>query len=84
MYLAAAPPTCAAEVQKSQAVRLADVLLLGPFMVWAGLNHPSELARLGLVMAGVATVAYNGANYLGNLDRDPTSCASGGLDPHNI
>lgn len=52
--------------EATQAVRLVDVLLLGPFMVWAGLNHPAELAKLGLVIAGVATIAFNGANYLAN------------------
>lgn len=67
MHLAATPPCpCVAQAEKSQAVRLLDVFALGPFMVWAGLNHPSELARLGLVIGGVATIAYNGANYLAN------------------
>lgn len=59
--------------EATQAVRLVDVLLLGPFMVWAGINHPDELARLGLVVAGVATIAFNGANYLAN---DPSRLRS--------
>lgn len=53
---------------KSQAVRLVDVVALGPFMVWAGMRSSSgalpELARGLLVVAGVATIVYNGRNYL--------------------
>jgi hypothetical protein len=50
---------------KPQAIRAADVLLLAPFMLWAG----SELARRRpvagalLALAGVLTAAYNGHNF---------------------
>lgn len=49
---------------KSQLVRVVDVVALGPFMVWAG-YQARELptwARVALVLAGGATVAYNGIN----------------------
>lgn len=55
------PPT-----QKTQAVRLVDVFLLGPFMVYAAtlLPRDHQLTRLVLAGAGIATVLYNGQNYL--------------------
>lgn len=51
---------------KSQRVRLVDVFVLGPFMVWyAGrAADVPEWARGVLAGAGIATVLYNGANYL--------------------
>lgn len=51
---------------KAQGVRLVDVALLGPFMVWAG-ARAVELppwARVTLVLAGGATIAYNARNFL--------------------
>lgn len=54
------------EVSKSQGVRLVDVFLLGPFMVYAAtlLPRDQQLARVILAGSGVATVLYNGRNYL--------------------
>ena len=48
-----------------QMVRLADVLLIGPFMVYVGTRRelPSAL-RTGLVLVGIGTILYNGRNYL--------------------
>lgn len=55
---------------KPQAVRLADVFVIGPAMYIGG----RQLARRGpvrfrplgnfLALAGIATVLYNGRNYL--------------------
>lgn len=55
---------------KSQPVRLLDVFLLGPFMIWAGTQKrlPSW-ARTALIISGVATVGYNARNYLRIRDR---------------
>jgi hypothetical protein len=50
---------------KSQNVRLLDVFVLGPFMVWAAM-HPKVLpgwARIALAVSGVATIQYNWENY---------------------
>jgi len=51
---------------KSQAVRLLDVFVYGPFMLGVGLAaatlHPA--ARLGLAALGVGTIVYNARNYL--------------------
>lgn len=52
---------------KSQAVRLLDVGVLGPFMVLAGLwlaqGQRMPLAGAALVAAGGATIGYNWANF---------------------
>lgn len=51
--------------EKSQVVRLVDVLALGPLMIYAGtLQGLPREARRALVFAGAATVTYNGRNYL--------------------
>ena len=52
---------------KSQWVRLADVFVIGPLMVWAGVKlarsrHP--IAGGSLAVLGTATVVYNAKNYL--------------------
>lgn len=51
---------------KSQAVRLVDVLALGPFMMWYAYQSKNEpnWARAVLAFSGAMTVVYNGANYL--------------------
>lgn len=50
---------------KTQDIRLVDVFLLGPFMVWAATRlQPPGLARLALAVAGVYTIAYNWRNYV--------------------
>jgi hypothetical protein len=52
---------------KSQGVRLFDVFVLGPFMVWAASRQEEGLpgwARLGLLLGGLGTILYNGKNYL--------------------
>jgi hypothetical protein len=51
---------------KAQAVRILDVALIGPLMVWGGVQlrkaHPLRGDLLTLL--GIATVWYNGRNYL--------------------
>lgn len=50
---------------KPQAVRIADVFIIGPAMIWAGLDRtPPRWLRWGMLAAGVATIVYNGRNYL--------------------
>lgn len=52
---------------KSQGVRLLDVWLFGPFMVWAGAQQRSPFpawARLALMVGGALTIVYNARNYL--------------------
>lgn len=49
---------------KTQAIRVIDVVALGPFLVGAGARARSlpTWARIALIVSGVATVAYNGVN----------------------
>lgn len=56
---------------KPQGVRLVDVFLLGPFMVWVGARPGAlpEWARALMVVSGAGTIVYNGANYLANQEQ---------------
>ena len=57
-----------AAVTKTQNVRLIDVFLLGPTMIWAGLQVQKQNNTLGFFLAfsGLMTIVYNGDNYLRN------------------
>lgn len=56
---------------KAQPVRLVDIFLLGPFMVWASTRRTlPEWARLTLLVSGILTVAYNAENYRKVIARD--------------
>jgi hypothetical protein len=50
---------------KPQAVRLADVLLIGPLMIWGGAKTRAKNPILGtaLFLFGLATISYNYSNY---------------------
>ena len=55
------------EVQKSQVVRLIDVFFIAPFLVYASTKSKlSKLDKYVLLGLGVATLYYNGVNYLEN------------------
>jgi len=49
-----------------QVVRLVDVFLLGPVMVWVGFGLMSRCWLLAyfLVLSGIATVIFNGLTYI--------------------
>ncbi len=50
---------------KTQNVRLFDVLVLGPFLIWAGRSgKKTQAERSGLILAGAATILYNWRNYV--------------------
>ena len=53
------------EVVKTQQVRIADVVFIGPLMIWGGLQlrdaHPIRGTVLALL--GVSTILYNARNY---------------------
>lgn len=57
---------------KAQPIRVADVLLVGPLMAWGGAvvvtsaRGRSSTRALGALLTalGVATVAFNGKNWL--------------------
>ena len=48
---------------KTQTIRLIDVFLIGPYLVWVA-KRERGVHRLLLATIGVATIAYNGANWL--------------------
>jgi len=52
-------------VEKSQQIRLIDVLVLGPYLVWyaAKAKTPHREIIFGI---GVLTILYNLQNYLAN------------------
>ena len=51
---------------KTQTVRLFDVFVIGPLMMFGGwkLQRDHALAGQTLFLAGIGTVVYNGRNYL--------------------
>ncbi len=51
---------------KTQTVRLFDVFLVGPLMIWGGYQATARfpIAGAALALLGAATVIYNGSNYL--------------------
>ena len=59
-------------IEKSQGVRALDVLVVGPFMLYAAqkLKGPD---RAWMTLLGLLTIAYNGANFLSNVNGDETS-----------
>lgn len=70
--LAVAAPSTPIEVQKSQEVRLLDVLVLGPFIIGMALtSRPPALLRVLLGAVGVGTILYNLRNY--QLTREQAS-----------
>ena len=67
-----------------QVIRLfIDVLLLGPLLIWLGLNRSARLPPLFsilLVLIGISTIVFNGVNYLViEQRRAPGSSAEGGI-----
>lgn len=65
--------------RKAQGVRLFDVFLLGPALIWLGACANRDLRpweKAGLVIVGAGTILYNGANFLQieaeNLDNGPS------------
>ena len=55
------------EISKTQAIRLLDIFGIGPLMIYAGMKAENDLpnwVRFGLVASGIATIGYNGMNYL--------------------
>lgn len=49
---------------QGQLMRLADVFILGPYMVWTARDVQHEYLRLGMTLLGIGTIIYNGYNLL--------------------
>lgn len=55
------------EETKAQHIRLLDVLVIGPLMIWGGYALQREGRRVAgpaLALTGLATIYYNGRNYV--------------------
>jgi hypothetical protein len=53
-----------------QKVRLIDVFVIAPFLIYVSSNKSlSNPIRLGLFAIGVSTLVYNGHNYLKNIKK---------------
>lgn len=48
---------------KSQDVRMLDVFVFGPFMIWTATQLKSEAARVAMLTIGAGTIIYNWENY---------------------
>lgn len=59
------------QIEKSQEVRLIDVFILAPFMVWFGMKAEGvpKLAKTAMIVSGILTALYNGRNYLINTGK---------------
>jgi hypothetical protein len=50
---------------KAQSVRIADVLVFGPMMIYAGLGKATpQWVRTGMVLIGIGTIVYNLVNWM--------------------
>lgn len=53
-------------IRNVQTVRLVDILIYGPFLIWVGARKsdlPQWVKRVLITMGG-STIAYNAVNYL--------------------
>lgn len=56
--------------QKSQAVRLLDIFIIGPFLLFYALKtRPQATVEefTALLIIAILTILYNGYNYLANI-----------------
>lgn len=55
------------EIQKSQFIRLVDVFIIAPYLINLSLDKKLDKTNKNILMGlGLATLIYNGANYLKN------------------
>lgn len=55
------------EIQKSQFVRLIDVFVISPYLIHLSQNKKLDKTNKNILLGlGIATLIYNGANYLKN------------------
>lgn len=54
---------------KTQIVRLFDIFIFGPFMIYYGFVTREQMGSLAKLMMiwGLTTIVYNGKNYILNL-----------------
>ena len=57
----------------TQKIRLLDIAVIGPLMIYAGAKGKDELpgwVRAGLILFGVTTIGYNLVNYMAISDEE--------------
>lgn len=57
------------EIQKSQFLRVVDVLLLGPLLIFASTKVKEKPLKSALVISGVLVIANNATNYYLNIKK---------------
>jgi hypothetical protein len=65
--------------EKSQLVRLMDVFVFGPLMISAAAGQKSRYFAAALLLVGLGTIVYNGANYLETRRKQQTDAQLAGL-----
>lgn len=50
--------------EKSQDLRVLDVFVLGPFMLWSARFLPAGVPRAAMIASGALTIWLNGRNFL--------------------
>jgi hypothetical protein len=57
------------QMDNVQKIRLVDVFIFSPFMIYAGAKKSNlpKWIRGGLIFFGITTFVYNGNNFLKNL-----------------
>jgi hypothetical protein len=71
------------DIGKPQAVRLADIAVFGPLMIYAGMGKKApRWVQWGLIIVGVGTIIYNLHYYLVNrqLEREGVTDAVEALE----
>ena len=64
-------------MEKAQGVRLIDVFLLGPAMIYAGSRLKNRNMAIFLALSGIGTILFNGANYA-RIEQLKRELANGG------
>lgn len=58
-------PQATASDIKAQAVRMGDILLFGPLMVYGALGKATpQWMRTAMLVIGIGTIVYNAANFI--------------------
>ena len=52
------------DVGKGQLMRLADIFVLGPYMIWSARGVSHTYLRTGMTLLGLGTIIYNANNLL--------------------
>ena len=52
------------EVEKSQLVRVIDVLFIGPVIIYAATQIKNNWLKIILLIIGIGTIIYNAKNYI--------------------